>query len=412
MTGAAGRRPPWGALLPAAASCALLLLFASCAHRPVTPPPSAQVLTPVSWDELGSFEDDMDFGGLAQACARSLDYYGRLPASATFAFGARRLTASDMSAALRSFLAVVEDRGLSSAAKLRRIRQEFVPLRSVGSDGVGRVLFTGYYEPLLEGRDKRDDRFRYPIYRRPDDLVTADLAQFPLAGSQAKIAGRVSEGQLVPYFTRGDIDGAGALAGKGLELFWFDDPVDIFFLQVQGSGRVRLEDGREVRVQYDAANGQPYRSLGRYMLDKGLITRGEASLQGIRAYLQRHPAERQAILNQNPSYTFFRLEDDGPFGNIDVALTPGRSIATDARVFPKGALCLIRAVKPRLGRDGKIEAWEPFTRFVCNQDTGGAITGPGRVDLFWGAGPEAELAAGNLQHPGELFFLLPATLAR
>jgi membrane-bound lytic murein transglycosylase A len=398
---------------PAVVLITACILFSACAHRPVKAPPvepvktAASALQAVPWSESGSVSDDMAFDDLARACRGSLAYFQKIPQETVFVMGERRLTAAQMATSLKRFLAIVESPEDSAAAKLARIERDFVLLKSAGSDGRGKVLFTGYYEPVLEGRSKPDARFNYPLYRRPDDLVDVDLSRFPTAHSDARIVGRVKEGQLVPYFSRDEIDGAKRLAGRGLELVWLDDPVDVFFLQIQGSGQIVLEGGRTVRVQYDARNGLPYRSLGRAMVEKGIFKPGGASLQGIKDYLAHHADQRQSWLNENPSYTFFRMESDGPFGNINVALTPGRSIATDARVFPKGALCLIRCVKPVIAKDGRIVRWEPFTRFVLNQDTGGAIVGPGRVDLFWGTGPAAEAAAGNLQHDGELYFLAP-----
>ncbi|MGC8722447.1 MAG: murein transglycosylase A [Acidobacteriota bacterium] len=387
-----------------------LLLAVACAHRPVAekqPSPRGAVLVPAHWRDLGSFQDDRDFDGLVSAVEGSLAYYGRLAPYSPLRFGDRGVTVKDYAAGLRWLLMVLRDGGLSASEKLERIRARFDLLRSVGSDGKGGVLFTGYYEPELEGSLTPDARFRYPLYRRPTDLLTIDLSQFPLAMSDRTIVGRLDGERVVPYFSRRDIDGKGVLDGKGLELLWLDDPVSIFFLQIEGSGIVRLQNGDEVHVQYDGKNGRPYVSLGKLMIERGLLPKGQASMQAIRRYLADHPAQLRELLDLNPSYTFFRIAKDGPFGNIGVALTPGRSIATDSRLFPKGALCLIRTEEPELASDGHAKAWRPFTRFVCNQDTGGAITGPGRVDLFWGAGEKAEASAGLLQQPGSLYFLVP-----
>ena len=304
--------------------------------------------------------------------------------------------------------ATLGEKGLSERERVKRFQRATRIFKSVGSDGAGAVLVTGYYEPWLEGRKAPDEKFKVPLYRRPDDMLTVDLSLFPAAKSQARIVGRAEGGQVLPYFSRGEIT-SGALAGRGLELLWLEDPVDLFFLQVQGSGRVTLEDRTTVRVQYDSQNGQPYRSLGRALIDKGVLTSDQVSMQSIRKYFQDHP-EKLDLLNENASYTFFRLEDDGPFGNIGVALTPGRSIATDARVFPKGAPALLRTRKPVIDARGQVSGWVPMTRFVVNQDTGGAIVGPGRVDLFWGGGPQAEAAAGRMKEPGELYFILPTML--
>ena len=398
-----GNRARWALL-------ALLAILAACAHRPVkpvTPGSAGAVLQSISWKEFGKIEDDLGLEGFSQACRASISYYRKIPPSTPFPFLEEKTTAGEMALGLEGLLAVSEDKRFSSAEKLRRIQKSCLLYRSTGSDGAGAVLFTGYYEPWLVGSRVRDARFKVPVYRRPGDLLTVDLSLFPAAKSQGKLLGREKGGQVVPYFSRGEIT-SGALDGKGLELLWLEDPVDLFFLQVQGSGRVTLEDGVQVRVQYDAQNGHPYRSLGKVLIERGVLPADQVSMQAIRKYFQDHP-EQLPLLHENPSYTFFRLEDDGPFGNIGVALTPGRSIATDAKIFPKGAPALIRTRKPVSNAKGEVTSWEPFARFVFNQDTGGAITGPGRVDLFWGGGPQAEAAAGRMKEPGELYFLLPTS---
>ena len=177
-------------------------------------------------------------------------------------------------------------------------------------------------------------------------------------------------------------------------------------LHIQGSGRLRLPDGGVMSVGYAASNGRPYHSIGRYMLEKGYMAREEMSMQGIRHFLRMNPGIIDEVLNYNPSYVFFSVKENGPFGNIQVALTPGRSIALDSRLFPKGALCFISCEKPVFKADGKIDRWTPFSRFVLNQDTGGAIKGSGRADIFWGSDEYAEIAAGNMQHEGELYVLI------
>jgi membrane-bound lytic murein transglycosylase A len=169
---------------------------------------------------------------------------------------------------------------------------------------------------------------------------------------------------------------------------------------------VRLDDGALVRVNYAAANGRPYRSIGKLLIDRGEVSREEMSMQRIRSYLDDHPEQLEEILSHNPSYVFFRIAERGPLGNISVPLTGGRSIATDSRLFPKGALAFIVSEKPVIDEKGKILRWEPFSRFVVNQDTGGAIRGPARVDLFWGEGKIAEIAAGHMKQMGKLFFLV------
>jgi membrane-bound lytic murein transglycosylase A len=215
------------------------------------------------------------------------------------------------------------------------------------------------------------------------------------------------EGKALPYFTRSEIDTEGKLQGHGLELVWLRDAVEGFFLHVQGSGQIRFPDGQTMRVNYAASNGHPYRSIGRLLRDEGRLAPADLSLQGIRRYLQAHPNDRPRVLGANPRYVFFRQVDDGPKGSLNLILVPGRSIATDARLFPPGGLAFIQTQQPLLNAQGEITGWQPLSRFVLNHDTGGAITGPGRVDLFWGSDAAAEMAAGHMQHTGTLFFLLP-----
>lgn len=352
-------------------------------------------------------EDDLAFAALAPAVRESAAFYRRCRPEQPFSFGARIATATELAQALEVLLPLLEDPNATVAEKLATLTQRFDLYQSVGRDGNGTVLFTGYYEPALRGANRPDERFRYPLYRRPPDLVEANPPVEQGDGRPPLRFGRQVEGKLLPYFTREEIDGKQALANQGLELLWLADPLDRFFLQIQGSGRVVLEDGRAVRVLYAGKNGHPYVSLGKALVAQGKLPKDGVSMEAIRAYLLAHPEEAEASLFVNPSYTFFRLGEGGPFGNTGAALTPRRSIATDSELFPKGALCLIRAQKPAYDGEGVLKAFLPFDRFVCNQDTGGAIVGPGRVDLFFGPGAEAGRDAGQMQQQGSLYFLAP-----
>jgi membrane-bound lytic murein transglycosylase A len=375
----------------------------------VTPPPIApkegQALVAVTGSDLPVFRDDLDRESLARAIRKSLEYYARLPERTTYRMGDQRFTVRDMKESLEAFLAIVEN-GDSPSAIERKVRQTFDIYKASGSAPSGRVLFTGYYEPLLKGSLEKTDPYRYPIYRKPDDSVVVQLGKFREKYRNERLVGRVENGELLPYFTREEIDGVGVLENKGLEIAWFADPVDIFFLHIQGSGMICLPDGKCFQVSYAQSNGRAYRSIGKLLIDSGKATRENLSMQGIKKYLREHPEEVEEILNYNESYVFFRKVGEGPVGSIGVALTGGRSIATDQTIFPRGALAFIMSKKPIIGPDGDIRSWVPFSRFVLNQDTGGAITGPGRVDLFWGRGREAEIAAGHLKEEGELYFLV------
>ena len=389
----------------------LILLVGGCKFfkkPPAVPPPPPKEgppLAAVTGGDLPVFRDDLDRESLVRALRKSLEYYARLPERTTYRMGDQRFTVRDMKESLLAFLDIVES-GDSPAAIERRVREAFDVYRASGNAPSGKVLFTGYYEPVLKGSLEKTDLFRYPIYRKPDDSVVVQLGKFREKYRNERLVGRLENGELVPYFSREEIDGAGALENRGLEIAWFADPIDIFFLHIQGSGMVCLPDGACFQVSYAQSNGRAYRSIGRLLIDSGKATRENLSMQGIKKYLREHPEEAREILNYNESYVFFRTVEEGPVGSVGVALTGGRSIATDQTIFPRGALAFVKSRKPVIGPDGAIRSWVPFSRFVLNQDTGGAITGPGRVDLFCGRGREAEITAGHLKEEGEMYFLI------
>ena len=290
-----------------------------------------------------------------------------------------------------------------SAAARAFFEEQLRPM-AVTNGGEETGLFTGYYEALLNGSRKRHGRYTVPLYVRPPELVMVDLGRFrdELAGQ--RIAGKVEEGHLLPYPERREIV-AGALAGRDLELVWVDSPVDAFFLEIQGSGRVRLDDGTEMRLGYAAQNGHPYFAIGRDLVERGALTRAEVSMQSIRKWLEEHPVEAPEVMAKNRSYFFFQeLSGDGPLGAQGVALTPGRSLAVDRKFLPLGVPVWLAGSAPA-ARDGAPE--RPLNRLLVAQDTGGAIRGPVRGDVFWGHGPEAAAVAGRMKHDGRLWVLLP-----
>jgi membrane-bound lytic murein transglycosylase A len=275
-----------------------------------------------------------------------------------------------------------------------------------GADPEG--LFTGYYEPLLFGSRQFGGAYTVPIYRPPDDLVRVDLARFNPDLAGYAIYGRVQGGQFVPYYSRADIE-TGALADRGLELLWVDDPIDKFFLQVQGSGRVQLDDGSLTRIGYASQNGHPYHAIGRDLIEIGVLTRDEVSLPAIKAWLEAHPHDAPAIMARNRSYIFFeeRTElgpDDGPLGAQGVPLTAGRSLAVDRRYIPLGVPVWLETTVPWPEGPG------PLRRLMVAQDTGGAIKGVVRGDVFFGSGARAEAIAGHMRSRGRYALLLPKAL--
>ena len=361
-------------------------------------------LTPVRFF-FPTFQDDMDRESLISAIRKNIEYLKRLDPEKPFYYGSHSFTCRHVRESQEAFLSLIE-KNVSMEQLNKEIRENFLIYRAAGRAGNNQVLFTGYFEPVYEARLKPDDSFTYPIYKRPDDLMVIDLSLFKREFKGEKIIGRIEGKKLLPYFSRRQIAEDGVLKGRGLEIAWLKDPVDVAFLQIQGSGRLRLRNGNTISVGYSASNGLPYKSIGRYMLDRGFLTQEEISMQSIRKYLSEHPAIVKDVLYYNPSYVFFRRLERGPLGNINVPLTPGRSLALDSKLFPKGALAFISGKKPAINNRGKITGWNEFSRFVLNQDTGGAIKGAGRADIFWGSGPYAELVAGHLKHDGELYILI------
>ncbi len=276
-----------------------------------------------------------------------------------------------------------------------------------------RVLFTGYFEAYLKGSLTPSAIYNFPIYKRPDDLVEVDLSKFNLFNNK-KVVRNILKGRLtkdnhvVPYYSRKEIDSDGSLAGRDIEIAWIDDPADVFFLQIQGSGIVELENNEKLRVNYDNSNGHPYRAIGQLLLDRGLLHRNDISMQSIRKYIENNPEEREEIFNYNPSYVFFKIVEEGPIGYIKVPVTPYRSIATDKDIFPLGMLCYVETELPVFDDKGELSGWREHRGFVLNQDTGGAIRTPGRVDFFTGMGEQSELTAGHLKREGMFYFLLKA----
>jgi len=352
------------------------------------------VLERLDSHKIPAFLDDLDRPSLQAAVQQSLVALQKKSEAETLAFGEERVPSARVRDSLRAFLSF-----LDTATDLRLALQRDFDVYRVSSP----ILFTGYYEPVLSGSLVRTGRYRYPLYRRPDDLVEVDLSLFAPDRVGERFSGRVVNGKLVPYFSRAEIDGQGALVGKQYELVWVEDPVARFFLHIQGSGQVQLSDGQRLRVGYAGTNGRPYQSIGKLLLNEGKLRPGKTSALAIRRYLQTHPDEQDVILFRNPRYVFFQVTTDGPRGSLGVLLTPGRSLATDPKIYPPGALGFIRTRRPIVGPQEQI-TWQEFSRFVLLQDSGAAITGWGRADLFWGSGDGIE--AGYMAQEGELYLLM------
>jgi membrane-bound lytic murein transglycosylase A len=287
----------------------------------------------------------------------------------------------------------------------RFFEQHLKPYAVIGSDGASSGMITGYYEPLLHGSRTRSKGFEQAVRGVPDDLLTIDLsAVFPELKDK-RVRGRLEGNKVLPYWSRAEIAARGEKV-PGKALLYVDDAVELFFLQVQGSGRVRLTDGSVVRLNFADQNGHPYQSIGRVLVERGDLKLEEASMQGIQAWARANPTRLDALLNANPSYVFFREvpnSQDGPIGALGVPLTAGRSIAIDPRSVPLGSPVFLASTQPNSA--------VAMNLLVMAQDTGGAIKGAVRADFFWGFGKEAGERAGRMKQSGRLWVLLPLELA-
>ncbi len=378
----------------------ILLLLTACAQPPEPPPeplPDVEepiiveepvekegtpLLQPVFWQEIPGWQQDnpsLALGAFLKSCS-------------SLRWRPQWQTACQQ--------AVTMEHG--SELEVRAFFERyFVPYQVSQSDGSTDGLMTGYYVPDLKGGRVASAAYPYPLYRRPDDLLVIDLSDVYPDLSNYRLRGRIEGHRVVPYWDRDEIDGdAQPLAGH--ELFWVADPVELFFLQIQGSGRILLDDGERVMVNYADQNGRPYRSIGKYLLDRGAMTRDQMSMQNIRAWARNNPSEVSNLLSQNPSYVFFReLDGDvqSPPGALGVPLTPGRSMAVDRRYIPLGAPVFVETTWPNTDR--------PLRRLMMAQDTGGAIKGKIRGDFFWGMGDQAGSQAGRMKQPARFWVLMP-----
>lgn len=277
----------------------------------------------------------------------------------------------------------------------------FTPYQIFNPDGSEQGLITGYYEPLLKGSRRKSERFRYPIYGAPDDLLEVDLSEVYPQLKGMRLRGRLQGKKIIPYYSRTEIDAATSPL-NGRELFWAENAVELFFLQIQGSGRIELEDGKRIKIGYAEQNGHPYASIGKKLIEMGELKLEEASMQGINNWAEKNPTRLSALLEQNPSYVFFRELPDtlsAPLGAMGVPLTSEYSIAVDPRTVPLGTPVFLSTTLP--------ESAAPLNRLMYAQDTGGAIKGAVRADFFWGFGEMAALQAGRMKQSGRMWILFP-----
>lgn len=354
-------------------------------------------------NQLPSIQDDMDDKSLIIAATRHLDYLKTLPPDTITRLGQDFCSKDCLLESMETFLDILKQKP-SPEEFAHAVRENFILYQASGRDKgkKGEMLITGYYEPLLEGSLTRKDPFIHPLYTAPDSLLTY---RDPATGTKTTGREDTARGK-VPFWTRAEIEEGNLLAGS--ELVYLKDPVDAFILHVQGSGKVRLRDGSQRAIQFEATNGREYKSIGKLLVDENKMSREEATMPTIRHYLQQNPDEQKRILHHNPRFVFFQWnkKKESPTGSIGLPLTAGRSIAVDPASLPTGVMAYLISQKPVLDKKGQLLRWETMQRFVLPQDTGAAIKGAGRADLFWGNGHYAETAAGNMKEQGQLYFLV------
>ena len=383
-------------LIPLIYLIAVLLCFLTgCTRKPPKDASQAMRLT----QRPPPLRDDLPLSELMDAIGAEITQLARAPESTVLRFGPAVYTRAEYLKGLQRLVELGKS-ARSPGEFTEKVGREFDFYEVYGQQSWGDVFMTSYYEPVLQGSLKPEGSFTQPLYSTPEDLLSLNLAAFdPKFADERKLRGRLVNRAVVPYYTREEIDARGALRNRRLELC-FVDPIDAFNLQIQGSGTVKLADGRELRLNYAEKNGQPYQSIGNFL--RKVIPAGQMNMPSIEAYLRRlDAANLQRTLIQNPSYVFFKLANQNALTAFGVPATAGRTIATDPRYFPKGALAFLVSPRPKDG------AGEEISRFVLDQDVGGAIKGAGRLDLFWGRGGDAGAHAGQVQQRGTLYYLAP-----
>lgn len=346
------------------------------------------------------FYDDGDLASLRSAIEQQQHYLNTFASNQLISVGDKSFSVAKLSESLIAFREIIDLE--PSPLELDRIIQENFTVFQAGgrqSSSTNKMLVTGYFEPILQGSLTLKPPFIYPVYSPPTDLVERSV-------TGKKTIGRIDrDGTFLPYWTREEIDNNNI--AKGYELAYLKDRFDVFLLHVQGSGKIQLRDGSVKSIYYSTNNGHPYSSIGKLLVDEEKMTLEESSIPAIRKYLTDNHDEEQRILNHNDRYIFFHWGNGEPVrGSIGEPLTPGRSIAIDGNSLPMGMIAYLISQKPVLDKSNRIVSWKPLQRFVLPQDSGSAIKGAGRVDLFWGSGKYAEIAAGTMKEKGYLYFLL------
>lgn len=366
--------------------------------KPLPPGETALVkIEPKDYPDFGVGFKDRD--GLTEAIDHSLWWYKQPSSKKFFPYKVsndpKGISHERCVATLELFKKVLAE--AKDASELdKAIRERFDVYMSRGCDELGTVLFTGYCTPIFKGSLVRTPEYNYPLYKRPDDLVTKE--------DGTPVGRRTESGEIVPYYTRREIESQQLLAGKGLELVWLQTPLHVHIVHVQGSAKIELPDNTVLNVGYAGKTDRPYSSVGLALVADKKIAPDELSLTKMIEYFEKHPHEMKSYVYKNDSYVFFQKQEGEARGSLNVPVTPYRTIATDKAVFPRGLLAYVVTKVPRMTSGGKVTL-EPFYSFSLDQDTGGAIRSAGRCDIYVGVGPERMNLAGRTRAEGKLYYL-------
>lgn len=393
----------------------LLVVFTIACSKAVVKPPEIEPKVPESVLEQFVEEKELSFNYLDKL--KEIDIEGFIKTvdlilpnlmkdpGKIFSVKGRQFTASDFYKKLEGLKEIVQKFDSSTVAEYINDNFDFVKM----TENDTKTLFTGYFVPLFEARKEKNDIFKYPIYAKPDDLITLKLSPLGCLFKNEVVSGRIdSKNRFVPYYSRKEIDREGVLKNKNLELCFLKDPLDVLILQIQGSGFLKMDDGEVVLASYAGKNGREYQSIGKYLAENNYLPEEEVSWNSVRDFLIKNPDKFDEVIYHNKSYVFFNLKNGGEVtGSSQLPLVPFHSIAVDKNFIPLLSLCLINFDKPIVGEDNLVKGFKNFTQLTFAMDEGSAIKSAGRIDLFCGFGEEAERIANVLKSEGELFVLVP-----
>lgn len=377
--------------------------------RAATHPPERETVKPIPpkpKKETAQLRvDDLSRASLKRAIQKQLDVMAQADPDRRVRLGNRNVSQGHLVETLQAFTKLLEE-NLAIKEFNRRLNEEFEIIPAGKQRKSAQALFTGYYTPIIPASRQRKGQYVYPLYQKPDWYPKEKDAALSPRFTRVRASQEGSHAIRKTLLTRKDIDGRQALAHQHLELAWLKDDLERYFLHIQGSGLLEFPDGTRQAVQYMGSNHMPYESVGRQMINEGVIEPGQGSMQGLKQYFHDHPEDIPKYLFRNRRYIFFRWSDQSATGSGGAELEAGRSIATDKSLYPAGGLAYITIDKPVLNKQLEIIGWKKVSRFVVDQDTGSAIKGPGRVDLYFGVGDAAGAAAGHYKRNGSLVYLL------